>query len=61
MERRYIIKHCREVDDGLATMFMTDKQVNVLADEKKAKAFIESLVGCMYDVGGKFEVEVKIF
>ena len=38
-----------------------DMTWNVIADEKKAQTFIGEMVSCMFDEGGRLEVEVKIF
>ena len=60
MERRYIITSHYLEDDNIVSQEY-GKRINVMEDEGKAKTFIENMVGCMYDEGGKIEIEVKLF
>jgi len=60
VERRYIITSRTYGEGDIEGISEETKLSSVIADEGKAKQFIETMVGCLFD-GGKMEIEVKIF
>ena len=59
-ERRYIITSRTYVEGDIEGISEESKLSSVIADEGKAKEFVETMLGCLFD-GGKMEIEVKVF
>jgi hypothetical protein len=57
MKRLYIVK-----SESIPTKEIPElhRTKNTFTDERKAKNFIDAMVGCCYDEGGKIEVKVIV-